>query len=1018
MQITKTQDNVWSFTTKCATPTYPYFENFDGVTSPDFPSCWLPLSSSASEYSGVKNYYDQWGGQALSAPNVIQFNADAEPNPDMLLVLPEVGTVSDKILSLYGMNNTNWISGTANPFPIEVGTITDPFDISTFTAYTSYIPGANWTLLEVFFADYTGSDTYIAIKGVVPQYETLWMDDVTLDFLPTCTKPIDLVADEVLAEQATISWTDMNGATSWNIEYVISGTTPTGTPTVTGVTNPTTITGLLDAEYYDIYVQTDCGGGDLSDWSWPLSIVTGCLPFDVPFFEDFGDPVPYPEVYTPPLCWEIIDIHSGQFGGIGFDSYESHTGMGIWMSPEGDNLAELIISSPEVSVGINTLRTTFWAKTSSSTQDSLIIVGTMSDPLDETTFTPYDTIDGITQDFQLYKVYFNNYVGTDLHIAWRHSSEEHSQSQAYIDDITIETIPACVEPYKSYLGDVTVATAWLHWTEPVETATDWEVQVGLMGFHPDSATAPTNTYTYNNTAAFMQSFEMTGLNAGTVYQAYVRTDCGGSTSIWEGPVTLQTNFAGLTLPYSEDFETGFGTTLNSFENNFDWAIDDVLTHSGTGSVWADPPVDNQVTSTLAIAGIFDMTAKANQMLTFWHIPKTDGNYSHCYIEISTDGGATFAPLPESTYFGAGNYYLPTGGNPIAGPAFDEDSYPEYGTGNELPDNTWWRKEYFNLSDYSAFDNVVFRFRLQEYYTNKAGWWIDDISIEDLGTPDFSVTPLTITEDATPVMPAMLDMTMGNAGTLPASYTANVVYDEVDLWNENFDVAGTPAGWTVVHNGSNAITWANIDLWQGYSFDGTRFMLCDGYQNYGPVATTMDEELISPVIDASAYIGGALQLEFDQAFDADYNPGDTARVYVYDGTDWIMIYESWTDDGKINWQTNGVHKVYDVSMYANANFQVKFHYIEASITSRGQYFAIDNFRLRASNYALGWLTVDGAELTGGVSMPDADGVASMVNVEMDATGLAVGVYTADILITSTDAGNPSTTIPVTMNVMAG
>jgi hypothetical protein len=241
---------VWSFTTKCATPTYPYFENFDGVTSPEFPPCWIPLSGSASEYSRVNNYYDQWGNAAKSAPNVIQFNADAEPLPNLVLVLPEVGTISDKMLTLYGRNDVDWLSGLPYTHPIEVGTITDPNNIATFTSYTSFVPGENWSLLEVYFADYVGTDTYIAIKGVVPQYGVVWMDDVTVDLLPTCIKPIDVTADDVQALQATISWTDMNGATSWNIEYDTMGFIPTGIPTVTGVTNPATITGPMGCSIF------------------------------------------------------------------------------------------------------------------------------------------------------------------------------------------------------------------------------------------------------------------------------------------------------------------------------------------------------------------------------------------------------------------------------------------------------------------------------------------------------------------------------------------------------------------------------------------------------------------------------------------------------------------------------------------------------------------------------------------------------------------------------------------------
>ncbi len=1006
-----TNDNpgyVWSFTTKCAAPTYPYFENFDGVTAPDFPNCWIPLSGSTSEYSVVK--INTWG--SLSAPNSIIFNADAEPTPNLVLVLPEIGTISDKMLSLYGKNDIDWLTGNAYTFPIEVGTITDPSDINTFTSYTSFIPGSDWTILEVYFANYTGTDTYIAIKGLAPQYSAVYVDDVTVDLLPSCIKPNDLVADEVLAEQATISWNDMNGASSWNIEVVLADSIPTGVPTFTGVTNPATITGLLDGTYYDIYVQADCGGGDVSTWSWPLRILTQCLPWDMPIFEDFGVAPPYPEVPAFPLCWSNIEINGAQYGGMGIQDYNSISGLSVWFSPEADAASELILISPPLSPAINTLRLSFWAK--SSGDDRALIVGTITDPADETTFTPYDTITGMSNEYDVFTFYFNNYVGTDNYIAWRHNSAEYPVVQVSLDDITIEEIPSCAEPYQINVSGLTSSSAILNWTDLLEVATDWEIETGAQGFTPGTG-AETNAYTYNSTAALTQSYEMTGLSASTLYDVYIRTDCGaGDYSGWVGPVTFLTGFNSYTLPYSEDFEDGFGTTANDWQNTSPWEIVGDLAHSGDSSVWAPLTATNYQVNTLFVTGIFDMTAKANQMLTFWHIPKTDGKYDHCYVEISTDGGEIYTQLPESTYFGTGDYYVSTS-NGAVGPAFDENSYPEYGTQNTQPDNSWWRKEYFDLTDYNMETNVVFRFRLHMGYNTWPGWWIDDVAIEALGTPAFNVDPITITEDVIVGMPVSVDMTLGNTGNFPASYTANVVYDEVDLLTEDFDT-GIPVDWTVVNNGNTTNTW--IDTLYSYTFDGTPFVWADSYQNYGDVTNTFDEELITPVIDASSYVGGVLQLEFDQAFDHYSNAEDTARVYVYNGTDWIEIYKAWNDDGLLSYNKNGVHKVYDVSQYANANFQVKFRYEEQSTIKRGKYFAIDNFRLRASMFPLGWLTVDGAETTSGVSLPDADGIVSLVDVNMDALGLAPGTYTADIEVTSTDAGNPSTTIPVTMNVIAG
>ncbi len=110
----------------------------------------------------------------------------------------------------------------------------------------------------------------------------------------------------------------------WNIEYGISGFTP-GTGTVIPVaTNPATITGLTDATDYDFYVQTDCGGGDVSAWSTVLSLQTACLPYAVPVFEDFGPVLPYGEIYEYPICWSNIEINGSQWGGMGLSDYDAY----------------------------------------------------------------------------------------------------------------------------------------------------------------------------------------------------------------------------------------------------------------------------------------------------------------------------------------------------------------------------------------------------------------------------------------------------------------------------------------------------------------------------------------------------------------------------------------------------------------------------------------------------------------------------------------------------------------------
>lgn len=996
-----TSGQVWSFTTICGPYSTPFTEDFEDATPPDLPYCWTSIVNSSSPSAKVATE----SGAGNNEPKSLRMTNSNDANATLLFISPEIevgdGSLADKMINFHAGYNSGYPS-------LAIGTMSDPADETTFTEYDSFYVTAEYgehNEYDIYFDDYTGTDKHIAFKlDVSAAYQGASLDDITISDLPTCIRPEDLFADNLTINSATLNWTDLNGATSWNIEYGLAGFTPTGTPTVSGVSNPYELTGLTSATDYDFYVQTDCGGADVSTWSQIGTFSTPCDYFAVPFSENF-DAVGFGEM---PGCWSSILLTTDGYASNGVTSnYNAHSAPNDFQMMNGNdpNATLMLISPPIADISLNRIR--FFARSNIAGHN--LIIGTMSNPADQNTFDSLTSVTitaaNINEEFD---VWFNNYNGTDSYFVIKHSSAV-TGLKFNIDDVSIEELPSCLPPVDLFVDNITNVSADFNWTES-GTATDWEIEVGALGYDPGTG-AQISQYFYNNPDPINLSYELAGLSSATVYDVYIRTDCGGDDlSPWTGPLTFLSGFDAFgELPITEDFEEGMGITDNNYLNVQDWVINTNLHHSGTNSIYN--PYNNNGDNVLFITGTIDLTANADAMLTFWQIAKTDGRSDNCYVEISTDGGLNYDQLPESTYMGSGRYREDDLYAPFEGPCFDEDSYTDWGTANTTPDNTWWKKEYFNLSDFNSFDNVIIRFRLvSNAYTNRNGWYIDDIAIEASGTPDFYVDPFAITLPLDPSAPIVnLDMIMGNAGNFPASYTAHVVFDEVELLNANFN-SGIPANWEIVNNGTNDVTWTDTSSIYNRNIDGTPMAWVDGIQgNLQPPDNIMDEELITPAMDASPYGEFTLQLEYDQIFDADYQPGDTAKVYVFDGSDWVMIYESWTDDGSP--YSGGTHKIWDVSAYANDNFKVKFRYIEGSITRRGRYWAIDNVKIRASMSAIDWLSLDGGVAVSGVALPDGDGSVSRTIVQLDGTNLGNGTYTAEIEVVSTDTANAVIIVPV-------
>ena len=155
----------------------------------------------------------------------------------------------------------------------------------------------------------------------------------------------------------------------------------------------------------------------------------------------------------------------------------------------------------------------------------------------------------------------------------------------------------------------------------------------------------------------------------------------------------------VTFPFSDDMEGG---TAN-WTADAPWAQTTAASHSTT-TAWTDSPggyYANQAEVALTLSSPIDLSGTTNPALAFWHTCQLENDFDFGYVDISTDGGGTWNPIPLATFTGS----------------------------------TGWTRHQTDLTAFNNQTNVVIRFRLK---TDKTivydGWTIDDVVIADPPNP--------------------------------------------------------------------------------------------------------------------------------------------------------------------------------------------------------------------------------------------------------------------------------------------
>ena len=431
-----------------------------------------------------------------------------------------------------------------------------------------------------------------------------------------------------------------------------------------------------------------------------------------------------------------------------------------------------------------------------------------------------------------------------------------------IDEFVVKAY-TCIEPDNLNADNITETSAKFTWDRPADED-DYEVVYGVPGFDPDNATP---------TAVSSGSLTVNDLVADTKYEFYVRAVCDADNkSIWAGPYAFTTApcTSVQSIVWYESLENAPLKLRNKDGNTNDWVENTTIVSQGSKSIYI-PETSGDV-DTFYVKCPIELSGVDKPRLVFKQIANTLSGKGQCYVKISTDDGATYTDLPVATYKGSGDY---------SKGYFDEDSYSDWANATDA-DNSLWKEDEFDLSDYKA-DTIrlMFVYDASGYTmgnTPKDAWYLDSIVIDK--------TPTLVWEN--PIIFKEADANNGSISNTTSIYLLDEDFSKSSgtfTEGTDFVTANVPEGLSVAinlvnkdsavisleGNANNHTNWADIADMK-IEFTDTAFSEgnAKNVKNYvdSTIAVDFLFNLVFTEISYNPPEGGQDSLEYIEVYNAD------------------------------------------------------------------------------------------------------------------------------------------------------
>jgi hypothetical protein len=362
----------------------------------------------------------------------------------------------------------------------------------------------------------------------------------------SCFAPTMLAVPEeqVTSESAVVTWhASGKGETQYQYTYGDYGSEPDWSKGVVTAELSVTLSGLSAASLYQVWVRSYCAEDDQSEAETEY-FATKCGTVAAPWSENFESMTEE----TVPNCWDnsgsTTSSASGSYSYYVWGVYSRSEQKMIRMYNYYVNKGTALINTPLIVLPEKAMELTFdYSHRADCGAFQLLISADNG-----ATFTQLgsyeQTASTSTYDFGTFttaNVDLKAYAGKTVILQF-FATATYSEGAIFVDNIDIHEAPSCFRPTDLKVSNVTAKSATIAWSSD---ATAWNYQLSADGVKWDEAQA-----------ANANPFELSGLNANTLYYARVQADCGEEgTSEWSDAVSFQTECGALTLPYKEDFET-------------------------------------------------------------------------------------------------------------------------------------------------------------------------------------------------------------------------------------------------------------------------------------------------------------------------------------------------------------------------------------------------------------------------------------------------------------------------------